>query len=374
MQIERSTLIRFLSGVVIALAIFVIVMAVLVASRWRDPLATPLDLPTRTPQGSNPSLGTSEPTTPIVTESSATPTEVLDTPTPTSEPVCGGPQHLIILVVGTDSRGASYLYGLGDVIRIVRADFVNPQVSVLSLPRDLWVEVPGLESQGITHGKLNQAFLWGTEGMGYYDNPAYGAGLLAHTLEHNFGLRADNYLTVNMRTFSRIVDALGGVFIYIPSLLDGRYDNVTLGGQPLGNLPKRIEYGYFEPGSYLMDGNTALTYARIRAMDNDFQRQKRQYQVLMALRDRALSPDIVEAVPEIIEAFKDSVLTDLSAEQISQLTCLGLMLEEEDIHLELLDEGMFESSFNSQGNYILLADELFIREIIRRFVEGSWPE
>lgn len=370
----RSPFKLALIGAGVTLGAIVVILAVLLALRWRTPLAAPLNLATRTPESVAGSSQAAPSASPSVESGDGTPAEPSVTPSPTPTPVCGAPPQMTLLAVGTDSRSRNYLYGLGDVIRIVRADFVNETVTALAFPRDMWVEVPGIEQHGITHGKLNQAYLWGTEGMGFYENPAHGAGLLALTLENDFGLRVDNYVTVNMRTFSRLVDAVGGVFVYVPTLLDGRYDNVTAGGKSLGELPKKIDYGYFKPGSYLMDGDTALTYARIRAMDGDFQRQKRQYQVLMALRDRMLKPDIIDNIPDIIHAFEGSFLTDLSAEQISQLTCLGLRLDEGDITLAALSQDLFTPGFSPTGEYILSYDQDQIRGIVADFLAGNWPK
>jgi hypothetical protein len=104
---------------------------------------------------------------------------------PTPVPVCGGPTELIILGVGVDTRGTGYTYGLADVIRIARFDFVNPKVTVIALPRDLWVEIPGLEeASGITHGKLNQAYYYGLPSVGIYPQPDGGPNLLTQTLDH----------------------------------------------------------------------------------------------------------------------------------------------------------------------------------------------
>jgi anionic cell wall polymer biosynthesis LytR-Cps2A-Psr (LCP) family protein len=66
---------------------------------------------------------------------------------------------MTILAVGADNRADNYIYGLADVIRLVDIDFVTPRVTVFSLPRDLWVEIPDISDHyGITHGKLNQAY------------------------------------------------------------------------------------------------------------------------------------------------------------------------------------------------------------------------
>ena len=122
-----------------------------------------------------------------------------------------------ILAVGSDARGDHYLYGLADVIRLVRVDFVNARVSILEVPRDLWVQIPEIaDHYDISQGKLNQSYLYGNKGLGYYDGPGEGPGLLARTLNLNFGAQPDHYLAVNMHTFEAIVDAIGGIDVYLP--------------------------------------------------------------------------------------------------------------------------------------------------------------
>ena len=152
-----------------------------------------------------------------------TPTVTL-TPTPTGIPtVCGGPPAMFILLIGSDARSNSYTVGLADAIRVVRVDFVDPQIDVLTFQRDLYVEIPGIESHhGITHGKLNQAYLYGNPGYAYYDGPGQGSGLLALTLEHNFGAHVDHYVAMNLPIFDRIVDQLGGIDVDLPYAINGR--------------------------------------------------------------------------------------------------------------------------------------------------------
>jgi LCP family protein required for cell wall assembly len=286
------------------------------------------------------------------------------TPSPAPTPFCGGPEKLVVLAIGTDSRPDNYLYGLGDAIRIVRADFVAKKLSVLSIPRDLWVEIPKLQAHGITHGKLSQAFSWGTEGMGYYQSDAGGAGLLALTLEHNFGVQFDRYFTVNMQTFKRMIGSIGGINIYVATTLDGRTDF---------RQPKQAKYGYFEQGYHVLDGGEALMYARIRKMDNDFWRQKRQTQLLKEIRKRVLSPDIIDAVPDLIEAFRGRVLTDLSPEEITQLSCLVMSLDASDISYSMLEQDLLTSFTTQSGQAALRGDPDQIGNLLQNFIAGRAP-
>jgi len=114
---------------------------------WQKPLGPSLQLPTPTPF-QMPATWTPDPNatgTPLFTPLPVSTKEVISQPT--SAPVtgmCGAPPMMNILVIGTDARGDNYTYGLADVIRLVRVDFVNPKVSVLEIPRDLWVEIPDI--------------------------------------------------------------------------------------------------------------------------------------------------------------------------------------------------------------------------------------
>ncbi len=275
---------------------------------------------------------------------------------------------MTILAVGADS-GPDYLYGLADVIRIVRVDFVTPKVSVLSLPRDLWVEIPEIENPyGITHGKLNQSFFYGSPGMGYYQGPGGAPGLLARTLDLNFGLRVDHYGAVDMSTFVEIVDAVGGLEIYLPYDVDGR---------PIDE--KTEDMGYFNAGQQHFTGEEALRFSRIRKKYNDFTRMDHQNMVICALKEKITSPAVITRIPQMIAAFQDSVLTDLSPEQLTQLACLAPKLSSENLLFtglpeEILSPGRVYSPQQKNQVFIMEADFEVIRDYVSQFMAGTWPQ
>src|SRR5690349_11968272 len=254
------------------LLLFLVLSGVFLFKLYRQPLGPALELPTATQTQPNPTL-TTFPIEQNAADSTAT--EILPTVTPTStpQPLCGGPAVMNILAVGSDSRGQHYLYGLADVIRLVRVDFVNARVSILEVPRDLWVDIPEIaDHYNITQGKLNQSYLYGNKGLGYYDGPGEGPGLLARTLNLNFGVQPDHYLAVNMRTFEAVVDAVGGIDVNLPEEISVRSkDN-----------PK----GFAIPeGQHHIDGETALWIARIREFGT-FSRADNQNIVMCALRKK----------------------------------------------------------------------------------------
>jgi len=329
---------------------------------YRQPLGAPLELPTAT--RTRPTL-TSFPVGNEAGVNASTPTPQA-TATSTPQPLCGGPSVMNILAVGSDSRGNHYLYGLADVIRLVRVDFVNVRVTILEIPRDLWVEIPGISDHyGITQGKMNQAYLYGNKGFGYYDGPGEGPGLLARTLELNLGARPDHYLAVNMKTFENIVDAVGGIDVYLPYEVSVR-------------SPENPEGFHADEGQHHFDGETALWVARIRQY-NVFTRAENQNIVMCALRKKILSPAIVPAIPELVSTFQRYVQTDLSPEQISQLACLATQMNGSDVVFASFPFELFKNAkqYDPQlgdTTSIFEADKDVLRDYIQRFQLGLWPD
>ncbi len=380
MRTSKHNLI-FIIGVLLlaAVAIVAVVFYPQAKERWTAPLGPELGLPTKTPTSETIAL-TQELHTPVTaasrsdldadpvraanTENTSLPTET-QIPTATPEPLCGGPPAMTMLALGIDG-GEDYLYGLSDVIRVVRVDFVTPQVTVLDLPRDLWVEIPEIEEEhGITHGKLNQAYFYGTPGMGYYKGPGQGAGLLARTLDVNFGLRVDHYGAVNMQTFVKLVDAVGGIDIYLPTDMDGT---------PVDD--KTEDMGYFYAGQQHFNGDQALRFSRIRKRYNVFTRTSNQNMVLCALKDKVTSPAVLPKIPQIIAAFQDAILTDLSPEKLAQLACLAPKLDSGNliftgISEDLLTPGRVYSPQQKAETFVWEADYDVIRDIISQFLAGN---
>lgn len=367
----------FIGILIIALVSAGIVYGIPLLKNWNTPLAPSLELDTPTagiPPSVVPSLTATDPL--AATNASSTGQKVATelpqatetiTPEPTPKPLCGGPQVMTVLALGVDIN--DYTYGLADVIRIVRVDFVTPKVTVLSLPRDLWVEIPGIEDHyDITHGKLNQSYFYGTESMGYYDGPGGGPGLMARTLAQNFDLYVDHYGTVNMFTFTKMVDAVGGIDIYLPEEVDGR---------PIDD--KTEDMGYFSAGHHHFTGEMALRFSRIRKIDSGFARMDRQTQVICALREKILTPAVLPNLPQLIASFEGSIITDLSPAQLGQLACLAPQISRENllfasIPQEILTPTRAYNELAEDTTFVLDADFDVIRDYIDRFEAGTWPD
>lgn len=290
---------------------------------------------------------------------------VTATSTPTETPAhCGGPRAMFILVVGSDARANTYTRGLADAIRIVRIDFVNPSMMMLPFPRDLYVEIPEIsDHHNITHGKINQAYLYGNDGFKYYDGPGQGLGLLGLTLEHNFGAQVDFGAAVNLQSFAKIVDALGGIDINLPEEIDGRVKNsVDL------NL-------YFPAGQQHLNGYRTMILARLRP-NGDIERTQTQDLILKAIFKKLFTPATIVTLPTIIEAFITSVQTDLTEKEIAQLLCLASMIDSEKIQTVNFPQELFTSKRVNDpilGNTSILdVDFDILRAYIQEFNNGNW--
>ena len=364
-NIEKAA-VSFLS--VIALGLIGAVIW-LYQTKWQQPLGPALQLPSVTP------FKATRVWTP--TPRSA----VLSTPWPTSDSSalsipatststtgkCGMPSVMTILAIGSDTRSEKYLYGLADAIRLIRIDTVTPKVTVLEFPRDLWVEIPDIADNlnGQDHEKLNQAYLYGNPGFGYTDDLAQGPGLLARTLALNFGTHIDHYAAVNMRTFVRIVDAVGGIDVNLTDTVDGRTAEDT---------NSRL---LFSKGENHLDGTRALTLARIR-IEGTFARGDNQNIVLCALRKKLTSPSVLSSIPDLIKSFQGAMQTDLSPAQLSQLACIGTQLQPANITFAnfpetLFTQGRIHDPVFGKSTFVWDADYEILREYVTQFNNGTWP-
>ena len=306
---QRPLILGFLISVVIAVPVL---GGILLYDWWNTPLGTPLDVSETilVEQEDSAATPTENPQITIVPTETAAPTMTpLPTATPAPLAMCGGPDNLTLLVTGINS--VNYKYGLADAIRIVWVDFVNGKITVLPLPRDLWVDipisVPGV-TKDITPGKLNQAYFYGSPGMGYYQDEDNSPGLLAKTLQFNFNLTIDRYFSVNTRIFRQMVDQIGGIDVNLPRNVYGHHlDEPVL---------------YLKAGEHHLNGRQAEMVARHRKLFGDFGRMNNQTVLLEALVKKLLSPQGIIELPGLIEIYRGNVLMDFSPSDISKLICL----------------------------------------------------
>ena len=283
----------------------------------------------------------------------AVPIFVEPTPEPGEEPVCGNETSWNLLLVGIDYRQDSYLYGLADVIRLARVDFVDMTINMVALPRDLMVEAPEGRFTEQNPMKINQAYLFGTEGWGGYLGEGFGANSLAEVIRYNFGVAPQHYAVVNFETVVNFIDAIGGVEVDLPQ-------GVTDPNPSLGSFPA---------GKQTLNGDRALALMRIRTNYSDAFRVSNQTLVMKAILNKLTQPASLVKIPSLLEQFKEGFLTDLSLEQLTSLgVCFLRNFETQNLNSAQIPEDLLTADFvyipSLDGeSYVYLWDERVVNWI-----------
>jgi len=337
---------------------------------WSKPLSIELQRPTLS--DNSPALLNQPPATlpsPLdPTQAALNPAQPGPTLAPASQPLCNGPQSMNILAVGIDyvGSGGDYLYGLADVIRIIHLDFTRPSISIMAIPRDLRVSIPGLESRGIDYGKINQSYFFGTPAMGYYAGAAGGAGLLADTLYYNFGLYPDHYGVFSMRALESLIDAVGGIDITLETAVDGNANGYDI--------------GFYDVGTHHFDGATAILFARIREGYSDLDRIDHQTIILNALYQKLMSEEVRPRLLSIATDFilTEKVLTDFSPSDLPMLICLAQQVERDSIKVATLPSDTFHAETLFGSNQVdrvfyFIPDTEKVIQVFNNFQTGLFP-
>jgi LCP family protein required for cell wall assembly len=226
-------------------------------------------------------------------------------------------------------------------------DVANARAAVLSLPRDLYVNIP-------TRGgdRLNIADFWGE----YTKYQGGGPALLKRVIAENFGIRVDKYARVDFEGFKRIIDTLGGIDVNVPCALEDDFIDAS--------SPTGFRHFSVEAGLQHMDGDTALMFVRQRHNTGDVSRALRQQRVVSALRARALSPDIVPKIPALYQQLQDSVQTDFGTIDLPGLIQIGTSLRPESIRGRVIDETMWNFWTTPDGKSVLVFDKDKVRAAV----------
>lgn len=272
---------------------------------------------------------------PLASGLASAPQPVLAPPSTPTVPTTTSPAgRLTILLLGIDQRpdqaAAGSDPGRTDTMLVASVDFDAHTASLLSLPRDTSVTIPGYGPQ-----KINAAYTFGE-----IEHAGNGPSLAKKTVASVLGIPIDRYALVDIHSMEQVVDALGGVWIENPrELVDNQYPTDDYGVTSI-DIPAGLQH---------MDGQTAVEYARTRHPDSDYGRESRQQQVLLALRDQALSPDAITHLPALLPALKDLVRTDLSPTEILQLAQLGHGLTQDQVLRLPPDQSLTPSYVGSDG-------------------------
>jgi LCP family protein required for cell wall assembly len=235
---------------------------------------------------------------------------------PSTSDVWGGRTDLFVLIAGIDRRPEGGDQNT-DVIILAHVDLINQRVAAISIPRDLWVDIPG-----VGQDKINSAYNHGR--LAAPNDPAAGISKLRDTIEAVFGVPIDGYILFDFNGFKTVVDELGGVDIDVPNMIvDTQYPTEDYG----------VKTVTFEPGEQHMNGERALEYVRTRHADSDDARRDRQVQVMLALFQKGKNLRSITKIQPLILALGKTVQTSFPLDQ--QLTFARLALETDKSNIRL---------------------------------------
>jgi LCP family protein required for cell wall assembly len=252
-----------------------------------------------------------------------------------------GESRFTMIMVGLDRRpGQTGLSYRTDSMMLVSIDPVTQQIGILSIPRDLYVQVPGYSSLQ----RINAAMV-----LGEQQRAGYGPTLLMQTVQLNLGIRVNEYLAVDFQAFIEVVDAIGGITVETDyTINDPRYPSMNYGYDPF----------YLPAGEHQLNGYDALRFARTRHGDSDIRRAERQQQVLYAIRDKVtgldMLPSLIARSPQLWAALDDNVYTGLSLEQVVQLALFVRDVPRENISTGVINYRYLQSYTTSSGASVLI--------------------
>ncbi len=267
-----------------------------------------------------------------------------------------GKRRFTMLLMGIDKRpGEKGTAFRTDSMIIFSIDPATRSIGILSVPRDLYVDIPTDTVVRSSYGlqRINSAYV-----IGELARPGYGPQLAMQTVQYNLGMRINDYVVFEFNTVISAVDAVGGIDINVPyNIYDPQYPNMYFGYDPL----------YIPAGPTHMDGKLALKYARTRHQTNDFDRAKRQQQVILAVRDKILNlnmaPGLIARAPELWKQFSETTHSDLTFEQLLQLAIYAKDVPKENIHQGVLDYS-YVTPVNWQGASVLVPERARIGPLL----------
>lgn len=250
-----------------------------------------------------------------------------------------GASRVTLLLIGLDYSDWRGNTGppLSDTMILLTLDPITKTAGMLSIPRDLWVSIPGFD-----HGKINTAYQLGEA----YQLPGGGPGLAMETVEGLIGVPIDFYAQVDFTAFVYFIDVMGGLKLDVP------YDlRVDIYDDPKGKI-------WIRQGVQTMPGEYVLAYARARGTTGgDFDRAQRQQQVVMGIRQRildfSLMPTLMQSAPEIYAQISSGINTNLTLDQVLQLAWFAQDISVENITNRIIGPDQIQFGKSPDGLDIL---------------------
>lgn len=252
-----------------------------------------------------------------------------------------GQSRFTLLVMGIDRRpDETGLAFRTDTMILLSVDPRTRRIGMLSIPRDMYVEVPGWSQ----YQRINTPMV-----LGENNRSGSGPRLAMQTVQYNLGIRVHDYMVVDFQALVGLVDAIGGIEISIDYTINDRlYPDMFYGYDPF----------YLPAGTHMLDGPTALKFARTRHGDSDIQRGERQQQVIRAIRERVMNfnllPQLIVRAPLLLDTFNDNIHTSMSLEQMIRLAWYAKDIPSENIVSGVMDYRYMSDWTTSSGAQVLI--------------------
>jgi LCP family protein required for cell wall assembly len=263
-----------------------------------------------------------------------------------------------VLLLGTDRRSPESGTDNTDTLMLFYLDPKAGRIVVLSIPRDLYVEIPGHGQ-----GRINTAYAWGErDGTG-------GLALARRTVSTTLGVPVQHAALLDFHAFVTLIDAIGGVEVDVPiAISDPTYPDSGIGYDPFA-LPA---------GRQRLDGATALKYARTRATSGgDFDRNARQRQLVLAVRDRVtrldLLPDLIAQSPQLWATLQNAFETDLTLAEIVDLALITSRIPAERVATAGIDQTCTRSWITPAGASVLVTHRDAVEALIADLFASPSP-
>ncbi len=289
------------------------------------PVILPTGLPTSTPAPTN-----TPPPEPPIALSTLPVVEIENVPNQTNW-----------LLLGSDRRQGDTGYRT-DTIILLTLNSKSGTAAMTSFPRDLWVYIPGYGEE-----RINTAFYRG------------GFKMLAATMQHNFGVKPTGYVLIDFSDFKQLIDGLGGLDVDVTTELTAKKQ-----GQGYVTIKKGVNH---------MNADKVLWYVRSRKTTNDFARNRRQQEVIMAIINKFLSMDALSKAPELYKTYKKSVVTDQSFDELIRFLPLAVTLATDLSRVKhyYISPGDVYDWVTPGGAMVLVPQKEACQAVVRKALKGK---
>jgi LCP family protein required for cell wall assembly len=283
------------------------------------------------------------------------------TPAPTLPP-WDGKERLNVLLVGSDQRPGEGTFNT-DTLIVASVEPETGQVAMFQVPRDM-VDIPVPANArsvwgSVYRGKVNSWYMQNRKRSDMWagkSDTARGFNALKGLLGELYGLDIRYYVMVNFQGFQKVVNTLGGVQVNV---------QIPVYESTYPVAPGRLGRVYIPAGPQHMTGREALVYARSRHRSTDFDRGRRQQRVILSLREQMNAQAILANLPELIDALKDSVKTDVKTRDLPKLLALAEGVSTKDVRSYVFSPNFYATEYGaSDRGYIITPNVTRIRNAV----------